>query len=145
MPAASSPLASAVTCSAKAPAVTSTHWLPSRTRRLTCSGLVRPLSNTTSAALRRAGSPALGMVSSRTRFHLSPGPAYRAVSIAVAGACHPAVVQQQIHLIDQTWIDAPVRTVSAVVADCANWRRWWPGLELTVTRDRKDKGIQWSA
>jgi hypothetical protein len=54
-------------------------------------------------------------------------------------------VQQQIHLIDQTWIDAPVRTVSAVVADCANWRRWWPGLDLTVTRDRKDKGIQWSA
>jgi hypothetical protein len=54
-------------------------------------------------------------------------------------------VQQQIHLIDQTWIDAPVRTVSAVVADCANWRRWWPGLDLTVTRDRKDKGIQWAA
>jgi hypothetical protein len=54
-------------------------------------------------------------------------------------------VQQQIHLIDQTWIDAPVRAVAAVVADCANWRRWWPGLELTVTRDRKDKGIQWSA
>jgi hypothetical protein len=54
-------------------------------------------------------------------------------------------VQQQIHLIDQVWIDAPVRTVSAVVADCANWRRWWPGLDLTVTRDRKDKGIQWSA
>ena len=54
-------------------------------------------------------------------------------------------MQQQIHLIDQTWIDAPVRTVSAVVADCANWRRWWPGLDLTVTRDRKDKGVQWSA
>jgi hypothetical protein len=54
-------------------------------------------------------------------------------------------VQQQIHLIDQTWIDAPVRTVSAVVADCANWRRWWPGLDLTVTRDRKDKGIQFAA
>ena len=54
-------------------------------------------------------------------------------------------MQQQIHLIDQTWIDAPVRTVSAVVADCANWRRWWPGLDLTVTRDRKDKGIQWTA
>jgi hypothetical protein len=54
-------------------------------------------------------------------------------------------VQQQIHLIDQTWIDAPVRTVSAVVADCANWRLWWPGLDLTVTRDRKDKGIQWAA
>ena len=54
-------------------------------------------------------------------------------------------MQPQIHLIDEAWIDAPVRTVSAVVADCANWRRWWPWLDLTVTRDRKLKGIQWVA
>jgi hypothetical protein len=54
-------------------------------------------------------------------------------------------VQPQIHLIDETWIDAPVLAVSAVVADCANWRRWWPTLDLTVTRDRKLKGIQWAA
>jgi hypothetical protein len=54
-------------------------------------------------------------------------------------------VQPQIHLIDEAWIDAPVRTVSAAVADYANWRRWWPWLDLTVTRDRKLKGIQWVA
>jgi len=54
-------------------------------------------------------------------------------------------VQPQIHLIDEAWIDAPVRTVSAAVADCANWRRWWPWLDLTVTRDRKLKGFQWVA
>jgi hypothetical protein len=54
-------------------------------------------------------------------------------------------VQPQIHLIDETWIDAPVRTVSAAVADGANWQRWWPSLELTITRDRKLKGIQWAA
>ncbi|MEO6703639.1 MAG: polyketide cyclase / dehydrase and lipid transport [Jatrophihabitantaceae bacterium] len=54
-------------------------------------------------------------------------------------------MQPQIHLIDETWIDAPVDIVSAVVADPANWRRWWPTLNLTVTRDRRLKGIQWAA
>ncbi len=51
----------------------------------------------------------------------------------------------QIHLIDETWIDAPVSAVSAAVADPLNWPRWWPILHLTVTRDRGGKGIQWSA
>jgi hypothetical protein len=54
-------------------------------------------------------------------------------------------MQPQIHLIDETWIDAPAGTVSAVVADPANWQRWWPTLSLTVTRDRQLKGIQWAA
>ncbi|MGI8665952.1 MAG: SRPBCC family protein [Jatrophihabitans sp.] len=54
-------------------------------------------------------------------------------------------MQPQIHLIDETWIDAPVERVSAVVADPANWRLWWPTLQLTVTRDRGVKGIQWAA
>lgn len=54
-------------------------------------------------------------------------------------------MQPQIHLIDETWIDAPPETVSAAVANPANWRRWWPGLHLTVTRDRGRKGIQWAA
>ncbi|MDQ2838143.1 MAG: hypothetical protein M3Y42_19480 [Actinomycetota bacterium] len=54
-------------------------------------------------------------------------------------------MQPQIHLIDETWIDAPLDTVSIVVADPANWRLWWPTLDLTVTRDRGRKGIQWVA
>jgi hypothetical protein len=54
-------------------------------------------------------------------------------------------MQPQIHLIDETWIDAPPDTVSVAVADPANWRRWWPSLYLTVTRDRGRKGIQWAA
>lgn len=54
-------------------------------------------------------------------------------------------MQPQIHLIDETWIDAPLDTVSNVVADPANWRLWWPTLDLTVTRDRGPKGIQWAA
>jgi hypothetical protein len=51
----------------------------------------------------------------------------------------------QIHLIDETWIDASPATVSAAVADPANWRRWWPTLDLTVTRNRQLKGVQWAA
>lgn len=54
-------------------------------------------------------------------------------------------MQPQIHLIDETWIDAPVPTVSAVISDPANWPRWWPDLHLTVTRDRGFKGLQWAA
>lgn len=54
-------------------------------------------------------------------------------------------MQPQVHLIDETWIDAPPQTVSAVVADPANWRAWWPYLRLTVTRDRGLKGVQFAA
>jgi hypothetical protein len=51
----------------------------------------------------------------------------------------------QIHLIDETWIDCEARIVSNAVADPANWPVWWPGLTLTITRDRGLKGVQWSA
>lgn len=48
-------------------------------------------------------------------------------------------------MIDDTWIDCPVRTVSARVANPDNWARWWPGLELMVTCDRGERGIIWTA
>lgn len=51
----------------------------------------------------------------------------------------------QFHLIDETWIAAPPATLAAVVADAAHWPGWWPGLELTVTRNRGVKGMQWTA
>ena len=54
-------------------------------------------------------------------------------------------MQPQIHLIDETWIDASSETVSAVIANPANWRVWWPTLRLDVTRDRGRKGMQWAA
>ncbi len=54
-------------------------------------------------------------------------------------------MQPQIHLIDETWIDADVARTSAAVASPVVWRLWWPALYLTVTRDRGLKGIQWSA
>ncbi len=54
-------------------------------------------------------------------------------------------MQPQVHLVDETWIDAAPETVSAVVSDPASWRRWWPYLQLTVTRDRGVKGMQFAA
>jgi hypothetical protein len=54
-------------------------------------------------------------------------------------------MQPQIHLIDETWIGASPEVVSAAVSDPANWTRWWPDLELTVTRDRGLKGVQFTA
>jgi len=50
-----------------------------------------------------------------------------------------------IHLIDETWIAASPAALAAVVAEPGNWVRWWPDLELTVSRDRGIKGIEWTA
>jgi hypothetical protein len=54
-------------------------------------------------------------------------------------------MQPQVHLVDDTWIDAPPESVSAEVGHSANWPVWWPYLRLTVTRDRGLKGIQFTA
>jgi hypothetical protein len=54
-------------------------------------------------------------------------------------------MQPRIHLIDETWIDCAPFGVAAAVSDATNWARWWPTLNLTVTRDRGVKGMQWSA
>ena len=54
-------------------------------------------------------------------------------------------MQPQIHLIDETWIAAPPAVIAEVVADPDNWPKWWPGLQLTVTRNRGIKGMQWAA
>lgn len=54
-------------------------------------------------------------------------------------------MQPQVHLVDETWIDAPPATVSAAVREPANWPHWWPYLRLTVTRDRGVKGMQFAA
>jgi hypothetical protein len=49
-----------------------------------------------------------------------------------------------IDVVDSTWIAAPPGTVAAVVAEPANWRRWWPGLDLQVTEWRAVKGVRWT-
>ena len=54
-------------------------------------------------------------------------------------------MQPRIHLIDETWIDAPPDAVANEVATAQMWQLWWPSLSLTVTRDRGIKGMQWAA
>ena len=49
-----------------------------------------------------------------------------------------------IDVVDSTWICARPRQVAAVVAEPANWRRWWPDLSLEVEEWRDDKGVRWS-
>lgn len=48
-----------------------------------------------------------------------------------------------VDIVDSTWISARPVTVAAVVAEPANWRRWWPGLELTIDEWRAEKGVRW--
>ena len=50
----------------------------------------------------------------------------------------------QIDIVDSTWIDASPRAVAGLVADPANWRRWWPRLRLVVTQLRGPKGVRWA-
>ena len=47
-------------------------------------------------------------------------------------------------LADDTFVVADPRRVADVVADPAQWARWWPELELTVFQDRGEKGIRWT-
>jgi Polyketide cyclase / dehydrase and lipid transport len=49
----------------------------------------------------------------------------------------------QVDVVDETWIRADPADVAARVADPANWRRWWPSLELTVDELRGAEGVRW--
>ena len=49
-----------------------------------------------------------------------------------------------IDVVDSTWIAARPAAVSAVVSEPANWRRWWPDLDLLVDEWRGDKGVRWT-
>ncbi len=48
-----------------------------------------------------------------------------------------------IHLSQDTWIRCPVDEVAALLAEEPRWSRWWPGLDVQVSRDRALKGLQW--
>lgn len=50
----------------------------------------------------------------------------------------------QIDIVDSTWIDAPPPVLAGLVADPANWRRWWPRLRLVVAQLRGPKGVRWA-
>lgn len=49
-----------------------------------------------------------------------------------------------IDVVDSTWICTRPATLAALVADPANWRRWWPELDLAVDEWRGEKGMRWS-
>ena len=49
-----------------------------------------------------------------------------------------------VEIADDTFIAAAPSVVASAVADVESWRRWWPDLELVVTRDRGVQGLVWS-
>jgi hypothetical protein len=49
-----------------------------------------------------------------------------------------------IDVVDSTWICARPAAVAAIVAEPANWARWWPELDLVVDELRDEKGVRWS-
>jgi hypothetical protein len=49
-----------------------------------------------------------------------------------------------IDVVDSTWICARPAAVAAVVAEPANWGRWWPDLDLVVDEWRGEKGVRWT-
>lgn len=48
-----------------------------------------------------------------------------------------------VDVVDSTWFAARPATVAALVAEPANWRRWWPDLTLEVDEWRNQKGVRW--
>ena len=48
-----------------------------------------------------------------------------------------------LDVADETWIAAEPQRVSAAFADPANWRRWWPDLDLSVDEMRGPLGVRW--
>ena len=46
-------------------------------------------------------------------------------------------------LSDQTFVAVDPAVVAAEIARPERWRRWWPDLDLEVSRDRGPKGVQW--
>jgi hypothetical protein len=48
-----------------------------------------------------------------------------------------------VDVTDDTFIGCAPASVAPLVADPVAWARWWPGLVVTVARDRGAKGVQW--
>ncbi|WAX58016.1 hypothetical protein M6B22_04415 [Jatrophihabitans cynanchi] len=48
-----------------------------------------------------------------------------------------------IDIVDSTWICTRPATLGAIVAEPANWRQWWPRLDLQVDERRGEKGMRW--
>jgi hypothetical protein len=52
--------------------------------------------------------------------------------------------QPAVDVVDSTWLAAAPSVVGPVLAEPANWSRWWPGLEFRVHQQRGEVGVQWS-
>ena len=46
-------------------------------------------------------------------------------------------------MLDATWIGVAPTVLAPHVADPANWRSWWPDLDLEVDELRGAKGVRW--
>jgi hypothetical protein len=60
-----------------------------------------------------------------------------------AATCDPDAVPA-IDVVDSTWICARPAVVAGIVAEPANWRRWWPELDLDADEVRGEKGVRWT-
>jgi hypothetical protein len=50
----------------------------------------------------------------------------------------------QVDVVDSTWLGATPAVIGAVLAEPANWARWWPELRLEIAELRGPKGVRWS-
>jgi hypothetical protein len=49
----------------------------------------------------------------------------------------------EVDVVDATWIDVPPASLAPFIAAPANWRKWWPDLNLRVDEWRAAKGVRW--
>lgn len=49
----------------------------------------------------------------------------------------------EVDAIDATWFGIRPAALAPAVADPANWRVWWPDLDLAVDQLRGVKGVRW--
>lgn len=49
-----------------------------------------------------------------------------------------------VDIADESYVRVIPGVLAPVVADPRSWGRWWPDLQLVVTRDRGELGQQWA-
>lgn len=49
----------------------------------------------------------------------------------------------EVDVLDATWFGVRPAVLAPAVADQANWRAWWPELDLAVDQLRGVKGVRW--
>ena len=49
----------------------------------------------------------------------------------------------EVDVVDSTWVGASPAAIGRVLAEPANWVRWWPELTVQVSELRGPKGVRW--